>query len=248
MPNGDGQLNGGEFNYWDATYNGSGATTTDSAPLSGGLGVLTDGFVSPDPWNSVSNLSGTGPYVGWQWRNNGDPTIAFNFAGPVRVNTISLAVDNTQIGGVFAPVALTIDGTTYTPTVTAISATSEWLTVSGLLLAGSTLTVTPDHDPHGASMWMFVSEAQFTGGAVPEPSTWAMMLLALPGSASLAIAERSAQPDPSICRAEMDHHLRASASPLFSPRWYHPLDQMCEARPLASPSMSSRDSSTGPML
>ena len=181
MPNGDGQLNEGEFNYWDATYNGSGATTTDSAPLSDGLGVLTDGFASPDPWNSVSNLSGTGPYVGWQWRNNGDPTIAFNFAGPVRVNTISLAVDNTQIGGVFAPVALTIDGTTYTPTVTAISATSEWLTVTGLLLAGSTLTVTPDHDPHGASMWMFVSEAQFTGGAVPEPSTWAMMLLGFAG-------------------------------------------------------------------
>ena len=49
MQNGDGHASGGTYDYWDATYTGSGATTTDHAPLSGGLGVLTDGYASPDP-------------------------------------------------------------------------------------------------------------------------------------------------------------------------------------------------------
>ena len=33
MPNGDGQAHSGSFNYWDLAYSGSGATSTDGAPL-----------------------------------------------------------------------------------------------------------------------------------------------------------------------------------------------------------------------
>jgi len=45
MNNGDGQASGGSFNYWDRFYTGTGATTTDDAPLNGGVGDLTDGIV-----------------------------------------------------------------------------------------------------------------------------------------------------------------------------------------------------------
>ena len=50
MPNGDGQASGGTFNYWDKNYTGSGATTTDGAPLTGGTGDLTDGVTASDIW------------------------------------------------------------------------------------------------------------------------------------------------------------------------------------------------------
>jgi hypothetical protein len=187
-PNGDGQASGGEFNYWDRNYTGSGSTTTDHSPLSGGLGALTDGYVSPDPWYNVSNTAGTGPYVGWEFQINGEPTIVFNFAGASTVNTVSVAVDNTGVGGVSAPATLTINGVNYTPTATPISSTSEWLTVSGLSLTGSSLTLTPNDNPNA---WTFISEVSFGGVAgVPEPGTWAMMLVGFGGLGALLRSRR----------------------------------------------------------
>jgi hypothetical protein len=66
MPNGYGTATGGNFNYWDLNYTGSGSTNVDGAPLSGGLGDLTDGIIASGRWNTVENGAGTGPYVGWQ--------------------------------------------------------------------------------------------------------------------------------------------------------------------------------------
>ncbi len=182
MPNGDGNAAGGTYNYWDGTYTGSGSRTVDNAPLSGGVGVLTDGHVELAPWYSVSNLSGTGPYVGWQWRMDGDPTITFHFAGTPTVGSVAVAVDASNVGGVVAPLSLTIDGTAYLPVISALSATSELLTVSGLSLTGGTITVTPNHNPGAASDWDFLSEVTFTSGAtVPEPATLALLGAGLAG-------------------------------------------------------------------
>jgi hypothetical protein len=182
MPNGDGQAAGGTFNYWDGTYTGSGSPTVDNAPLSGGVGALTDGHAELAPWYTVSNISGTGPYVGWDWRSHGDPTITFHFAGAPTVGSGAVAVDNTDVGGVVAPIGLTIDGTTYLPVISALSATSELLTVSGLSLTGGTITVTPNHDPGPTSDWDFLSEVTFTSGApIPEPATLALLGAGLAG-------------------------------------------------------------------
>jgi len=62
MPNGDGQASGGTYNYWEAGYSGAGLATTDGAALSGGVGKLTDGVATTQPWFRVSNNAGTGPY------------------------------------------------------------------------------------------------------------------------------------------------------------------------------------------
>ena len=113
-PNGDGQAHSGSFNYWDAAYTGSGLTTMDGAPLSGGVGDLTDGVVANDFWFNTENNAGTGPYVGWR----GDvgvhnPIVTFHFLGAPIVNMIAIHLDNSLTGGVGTPDAILIDGTSY---------------------------------------------------------------------------------------------------------------------------------------
>src|SRR5438045_3640992 len=75
MPNGYGTHVQGDFNYWDATYSGAGNKTTDGAPLSGGKGALTNGVISTQRFDFVSDQLGTGQYVGWKYL---DPLIAFH--------------------------------------------------------------------------------------------------------------------------------------------------------------------------
>ena len=91
MLNGNGQAIGGSFNYWDKNYTGSGNTTQDNAPLSGGLGDLTDGVIATDNWLNVENVAGEGPYVGWL---SLDPTITFNFANIVNIDSVTIYVDD----------------------------------------------------------------------------------------------------------------------------------------------------------
>jgi hypothetical protein len=177
MNNGCGNSCGGTFNYWDGNYNGTGSTHVSNAPLSGGTGALTDGFIATDAWYNVSNESGTGQYVGWQTKYF-TPNITFHFSGSSTVTSVNFYVDNTDVGGVIAPSSITIDGTTYAPTATPISAYAEELTISGLSLTGSAINIQPNA---GSQPWIFVSEAQFFGSGVPEPSTWAMMLLGFAG-------------------------------------------------------------------
>jgi hypothetical protein len=110
MPNGDGNAHSGTWNYWDATYSGVGAKTTDDAPLSGGLGKLTDGLVSTSPWYTVSDLAGTGEYVGWRHSGAADPTITFHFSGIPTITDIKIQMDNTNVGGVYAPASGPVRG------------------------------------------------------------------------------------------------------------------------------------------
>src|SRR5271165_5533185 len=187
MPNGYGQAHEGEYNYWDAGYSNCVASncTTDGADLSGGLGKLTDGVIATQPWYDVSNVAGTGEYVGWTLVN---PTIDFNFASNVTVGEIKLYVDNSHVGGVTAPDVVTIDGTIYDNPSWQFASPPELIDLTGLHLTGDTVTVRL----HIPTQWVFLSEAQFYSGAVPEPSTWAMMALAFAGLGFLAARRRSA--------------------------------------------------------
>ncbi|MEP6503971.1 MAG: PEP-CTERM sorting domain-containing protein [Betaproteobacteria bacterium] len=174
MRNGDGNAHGGTYNDWDANYNGAGSPVVDGlsgGTLSGGTGVLTDGVVATDPWVAVSNQAGTGRYVGWV---TSGPTITFHFASTVTISDIALHVDNSLVGGVTAPDAAVVDGTSCANPSWATASAPQTITLSGLNITGNSVVATLS-DP---TQCVFLSEIEFNGtaGAVPEPASVALML------------------------------------------------------------------------
>jgi hypothetical protein len=176
----------GSYQYWDDTYSGSGAKTTDGAPLSGGKGDLTDGIKATANWYVTEAPAGAGPYVGWL---NINPVIHFHFGGPVTINTISFNVDDANgYGGVSTPLSVVIGGVTYGLTDPAGSAPFQF-DVSGLSLNVSDLDITINR----RNAWVFVSEIAFDGsdgGSVPEPGSLALLGLGLAG---LALRKRTSR-------------------------------------------------------
>lgn len=184
MPNGYGRAHDGSFNYWDKAYTGSGDTSLDFAPLSGGLGDLTDGVVATDRWDRVENLAGTGPYVGWSLM---DPVITFHFA---QTHTFSQVVvwhdDANGYGNVATPQAFTV-------TVGGRSQRFEITDPAGDAPFASTLTLgagftgdTLSLQVHRFDTATMLSEVQIS--AVPEP---AMAWLWAVGAAGLWACRRS---------------------------------------------------------
>lgn len=170
MPNGNGQASGGSFNYWDLAYNGAGSTNVDGAALSGGTGDLTDGVVAGDFWYNVENGAGTGPYVGWYSVATLNPVLTFSFSGSPLITDIAIHIDNSRVGGVFAPAAILVDGVSQAFTAPAIGSIG-WVSFSGLNLSGNSHSIEFRQD----GGWVFVSEIAFES-AVPEPASWAMLI------------------------------------------------------------------------
>ena len=191
MNNGHGQANGGSFNYWDRDYDGTGATTTDDAPLSGGVGDLTDGFVAPDFWFNVENGAGSGPYVGWYSVRRRNPIVQFNFSLESDVEEIRVHVDNSLSGGVFQPLSYLVNGNPWAFTPLA-QGTIGWITLAGAPVTGSQLSLTLVHNTF--EHWIFVSEVELIGthgDPIPEPASGALLLLGL-GMLGGAVRHRAA--------------------------------------------------------
>jgi hypothetical protein len=191
MNNGHGQANGGSFNYWDRDYNGTGNTTQDDAPLTGGVGDLTDGFAAPDFWFDVENGAGTGPYVGWVSSRRANPAVQFNFSMDWTVEEIRVHVDNSLSGGVVQPLAYLVNGNAWAFTPLAQN-TIGWITLTGAPVTGSSVSLTFLNQTF--EHWIFVSEVELIGthgDPIPEPASGALLLLGL-GMLGGAVRHRAA--------------------------------------------------------
>jgi hypothetical protein len=194
MNNGHGQASGGSFNYWDLAYSGSGSTSTDNAPLSGGLGDLTDGVITTSNWIAVENPAGTGPYVGWrQGVLPGSVPITFHFGGAVSIDTISIHADDSGgLGGVSLPSAVLFTwdggGSAGFPVVDPDPGTEpSWLVFSGLGIAGTSwVGVALSY----GSEWVFIDEVSFNGAPVPEPDSRVLLAAGMGALGWLALRRR----------------------------------------------------------
>jgi PEP-CTERM motif len=201
MNNGDGTGERGSFDYLDHIYlpNLGNAATTPKAPLSGGTGLLTNGVAPTVDWATVPLQ-----YVGWKYF---DPTIVFNLAGLPKVGELDLYMSGNTGGLVGLPAIITVNGNPVSFTTTSIGFAVDKLSILfGGGITGSTFAVQLFAGPELADAiaisvaqdpfiidprtgnhtlvepWIMLSEAQFLS-AVPEPATWAMMLI---GFAALA--------------------------------------------------------------
>ncbi len=173
MPNGQ----SGSYNYWDDSYNGSGDNQVDGAPLSGGLGDLTDGVAASDNWYKVeSPLGPHGPYVGWTYA---DPVITFRFAEAYEFETVRLHFDGSDgYGGVDSPSGISINDS-FHPVIDPAGSTPFWenIDVSGQFQSTDTLTVRLHRS---LPSWVFASEVDFTASdsarAIPVPVPSALLL------------------------------------------------------------------------
>lgn len=197
--NGNGIASGGSFNYWDREYTGAGATSTDGAPLSGGLGNLTDGVIAPANWFATENGGGTGPYVGWCGPCGGgaavaDPTITFRFTpGALETyvfDTVTLYLDDSNgSGGVQPPSAIGVkigaDPAFSTPVTDPADSAPFAVTIDLGGTIGEEIAIQLFHN----NQWVFLSEVAFEGriiirddfGEVQAPASLALFGAALVG-------------------------------------------------------------------
>lgn len=150
------------FALHDDSYSGRGATGTDRAPLTGGLGDLTDGFHATTNWRDLPD-----PFVGWQSR---DPQIDFKFQGLVEISTIRLWVDDTQQHNGGQPFSLSVYAEMGRFNRTFIvdvgtTGSSFSILIEDVDMSGDSLKL---HLPR-IDGWMMLSEVEFEGKLVPEP-------------------------------------------------------------------------------
>jgi YVTN family beta-propeller protein len=179
---------GGDGPYRDNTYSGNGCLSCDGAPLSGGLGKLTDGVLGGDDWASDPKL-----WVGW---DIAEPTITFDFGDVKTFGLVRIHSNNFQTGAVFLWDAVTLDFSndgqnfsnafTYTTTdAQKADRTARFIDVPVPNIPARFVRARFSH----TQQWVFISEFQFRTAAVD--TTPPGMKLVAPANGGLV---QSAQP------------------------------------------------------
>jgi PEP-CTERM motif len=183
MPNGYGQANMGSYNYWDKAYTGSGNTSLDFDPLSGGLGDLTDGVIATQRWDMVENAEGTGPYVGWAGI---DPVITFHFGQVHSFSQVKIWHDDADgYGNVATPMGFTVTVGAQSQYFAITDPVGDVPFASTLVLGAGFTGSSLQLQVHRFDTATMLSEVQIS--AVPEPASAALMLL---GAAGLLVLRR----------------------------------------------------------
>lgn len=127
--------------------------------------------------------------MGWLYNSTLNPTVTFHFAGSPAITDIRIYLENTGTGGAVAPAQILIENVS---TAFTAPAGVGAVNFSGLNLSGGLHTLQFQQQQN---TWTFVSEVQFfgdTGGAIPEPATWAMLISGF-GLAGTALRKRNRQ-------------------------------------------------------
>jgi len=118
-------------------------------------------------------------------RNSVNPLITFHFSGPLTVQKIIFHVDDVNNFGVDPPASIDVrmNGGAFTNyAVTDPPGGAPFaIELSGLALTGNLADNLLDTRLNRRVQWIFASEVQFEGSiaAIPEPSTYALMLAGL---------------------------------------------------------------------
>ena len=186
----NGQLGGDVPNFFDDTYTGTGNKHAVLAPLTGGLGDLTDGVIATTNWNGQYLR-----YVGW---DSIDPKITFHFQNQVTLDDVRFYFDDAEFGGVENPAGVTIsNGTTslFAPVSDPPGNAPFVFDFNTHGLSGTDFDVTLHRTSvNGAYRWVMVSEVQFTGtegtASVPEPSSIAILATGLVSTALVRLRRK----------------------------------------------------------
>lgn len=194
MRNGQGQLAGGSYNYWDQTYSGSGNPAADGSELSGGLGQLTDGVVGADDWAADLGAGNSYEWVGWV---SIVPTITFDYGSTVNLDSMEFHTNNFVTGSVALwesiDFSFSSDGTTWfgdlTRTATQTERDDQTARYIQAALGGVDARYVRMEVNQYQGNWAFISEITTNGQPVPEHATVAALGL---GFAALVRRKRSA--------------------------------------------------------
>lgn len=177
-------LNGdqGSFPYFDSSYSGTGNKNSAYAPLTGGVGELTDGVIATQNWFVTPD-----PYVGWLRTNI---VITFNFASILDFNSITFYFDDSNgSGGVAPPDRAAVNGLSALVPDGPSGAPASFTMDLTALAPTSVLTTQLFHDAQYP--WIMLSEVKFDAIApIPLP---AGMPLLLGGLGALALIRRKSR-------------------------------------------------------
>lgn len=175
----------GSYNYRDFTYSHCGGLCDiPQAPLSGGVGKLTDGVSPPVDWIDEGPISGTTSWVGWDSsQGQPDPLVIFGFAQAVTIDSVTFWLSNTHNGQVALPASISVGGINHLLAPDEASFAPRAVTFSGLNLTGPSIDVQFfQNSNYLQSTWVMLGEVSFEGTvAIPEPATLALLALGLAG-------------------------------------------------------------------